>query len=61
MEIEKQKRINENYPKLLAALGDCINLFNDSDKSPDHKSLICTGDRREMWDRVLSDAKEAYL
>jgi hypothetical protein len=43
----------ERIKALSAALQDCINLFNDADKSPDHKSLICTGDRREMWEEVL--------
>ena len=43
----------ERIKALSAALQDCINLFNDADKSPDHKSLICTLDRRETWEAVL--------
>jgi hypothetical protein len=38
---------------LSTALRDVINLFNDADKSPDGKSPVCTGDRREMWESVL--------
>ncbi len=36
------------------ALQDCINLFNDADRKQDHKSLICTKERREMWQQVLT-------
>ena len=39
--------------ELSRALKDCIQLFIDADNAPDHKSLICTGDRREMWEEVL--------
>jgi hypothetical protein len=38
---------------LSRALKDCISLFDEADKAPDHKSLICTEDRREMWLEVL--------
>ena len=38
---------------LSTALRDALNLFNAADKSPDGKSPICTGDRREMWEAVL--------
>ena len=39
---------------LSAALQDCINLFNDADARPDHKSLVCTKERREMWQHMLT-------
>jgi hypothetical protein len=39
---------------LSAALQDCINLFNDADERPDHTSLVCTKERREMWQHVLT-------
>lgn len=45
-----------DYERIMAlstALRDCINLFLDADNQPEHKSLICTGDRREMWEEVL--------
>jgi hypothetical protein len=38
---------------LSTALRDVLNLFNQADKSPDEKSPVCTGDRREMWESVL--------
>jgi hypothetical protein len=38
---------------LSTCLRDVIALFDQADKSPDDKSPICTGDRREMWEQVL--------
>ena len=44
---------SERIKALSAALQDCINLFNEADNAPNHKSLICTEDRREMWQEIL--------
>jgi hypothetical protein len=45
--------LEKSNAALSTALRDVINLFNDADKSPDGKSPVCTGDRREMWESVL--------
>ena len=46
--------LREAAVELTRALKDCIRLFENADKQPSHQSVICTGDRREMWDEIAN-------